>query len=80
MNKREMRMKQNLEIGYYHDDGATIVCAAEVDYSDGDVVFALAYHKGEMPAHDSKEFGSADDLLTAMAAIAPLADWRVRES
>lgn len=78
MNEREMR--RNLETGFYHDDGATIVSAAEVDCGDGDIAYALAYHKGEMPAHDSKEFGSADDLLTAMAAIAPLADWRVRES
>jgi hypothetical protein len=78
MDKREM--KRNLEIGYCYDDGATIVSAAEVDYGDGDIAYALTYHKGEMPAHDSKEFKSADDLLTAMAAIAPLADWRVRES
>ena len=74
------QMKRNLETGFYHDDGATIISAVEVDYGDGDIAYALTYHKGEMPAHDSKEFKSADDLLTAMAAIAPLADWRVRKS
>ena len=73
------RIERDLEIGFFVEraDGIT-VSAAEVDYGEGDICFAMTFHKGEMPTHASQEFATAKELLTAMAAIAPLASWQMR--
>jgi len=55
-------------------DGITVV-ANELDTDDGSE-YSIAFHHGELPAHQTNTYAAIDELVTAMTGIADAADWR----
>ena len=76
---RTKRVTDNIDNGLWASyGGGEYVASAWRD--EWDNLFYISYHKGEMPAHESRSFASLDALITAMREVEPdLRKWRLIE-
>lgn len=73
--KKEAMLDALTGAGLYYErpDGVTVSAKAR-----GDAIY-LTYHKGRMPAHESKKFEDVTAALDAIEKIARPQEWRIRE-
>jgi len=75
----EAGIREALDAGVWieRDDGI-IVAASEVETDDG-LAYVLSWHRGPLPAHESRSYSTIDEVLEAMtAAGSDWSDWRPR--
>lgn len=80
MTKKELlESGETLEVDYA---GAYTAFASRNEPEwDGEKVtggdWGISYHKGEMPATNTENFSTVDELLAKMKSIALLTQWRI---
>lgn len=67
-----MKMKDRLHFGVWYAKNGIIYHAQEVNGGK----FILSFHEGEMPAHYSEIFKTAEKLIEKMRSIADLRLWK----
>lgn len=62
---------------YYGGNAYLAAAAADYDPDTGEVIYGIAYHKGEMPAFNGETFKTREELEAAMRQVQPdMRRWR----
>lgn len=67
------KIENNIDTGlwsYYSDDHVAVASHQQPDI-DQDGVFVISYHHGEMPAFNSEQFATLDELEAKMRELQP---------